>query len=109
MEPRQQIRQAAGRGALHRSDAEKAGRFGGVDHLPRLRHQIQNATGLGHKSQALACQGHSFAVPAEERYAEILFEPLDPRRHVRRHTRQGLRGARYAALRRDGAEDMEIR
>jgi hypothetical protein len=109
MKPCQRIRQATGCGTLHCSNTEGASQFGGFDHLPRFRHQIQNSIGIGQKGRTLARQRHPFALSTEERHAKVLFKALNPRRHVGGNTRERLRGARHAALSRHDAEDMEIR
>ncbi|MNL50457.1 hypothetical protein D3C87_1734760 [compost metagenome] len=103
----QWLRQAGGRGAFHRAQAQAAAGLAGVHTLARFFGQRQQAVGVAAQRRARGREHHAFALTQEQRRAQLFFQLLHAGGHVRLHAAQPLGGAGHAALGGNGAEDFE--
>ena len=107
MQPCQRLRQARGGGAFHCAQTQAAAGLAGVHRLAGLFSQRQQAVGIAAQRLAGRREHHALAFAQEQGGAQLLFELLHARGHVRLHATQPLSGTGHAALQGNGAEDCE--
>ncbi len=107
VEARQHRRQPATRRAFERTQPEGAERKIAAQFTLRLIGQAQQAIGIGQQLMAGRCERERAPLAVEQLVAQSLFELLDAGRDIRLHAIELVRRADHAALRHDGAEDLQ--